>query len=285
MMRRDFITLVGGAALAWPLAARAQEPGRVYRLGALIPAGRETPAVVAFFDEMRLLGFIEGRNLDVIPGGFNVPRDRIDAMVALIVKAAPDAIISGPDRYTRAFQEATRIIPLIGMSEDMVADGLVPSLARPGGNTTGISILSPGLDGKRLELLIEAVPAGRRIGAFTDANGPSAEPDHVRTLKAAAEARGMELSVFEAATRELVLPAIARRQAPSSGHSPMARNGGGKRESEIKGLRRVKPGRRRSNSEQFRFASMTYLPLRPLPRRGGCKNITPDHFQEQPVAG
>src|SRR5438046_10761928 len=116
---------------------------------------------------MRLHGFIEGRNLDVIPGGFNVPRDRIDAMVALIVKAAPDAIISGPDRYTRAFQEATRIIPLIGMSEDMVADGLVPSLARPGGNTTGISILSPGLDGKRLELLIEAVPAARRIGAFT----------------------------------------------------------------------------------------------------------------------
>ena len=207
MKRREFITLLGGAA-SWPLAARAQEPGRVYRLGALIPAGRETPAVVAFFDEMRLHGFIEGRNLDVIPGGFNVPRDRIDAMVALMVKAAPDAIISGPDRYTRAFQEATKTIPLIGMSEDMVADGLVPSLARPGGNTTGISILSPGLDGKRLELLIEAVPAARRIGAFTDANGPSAKPDHVRTLKAAAEARGMELSVFEAATREQVLPAI-----------------------------------------------------------------------------
>ena len=82
--------------------------------------------------------------------------------------------------------------------------GLVPSLARPGGNTTGISILSPGLDGKRLELLIEAVPAARRIGALTDANGPSAKPDYVRTLKAAAEARGMELSVFEAATHEQV---------------------------------------------------------------------------------
>src|SRR5262245_42934237 len=78
LRRREFISLVGGAAAAWPLAARAQDPGRVYRLGALIPAGRETPAVVAFFDEMRLHGFIEGRNLDVIPGGFNVPRDRID---------------------------------------------------------------------------------------------------------------------------------------------------------------------------------------------------------------
>jgi putative ABC transport system substrate-binding protein len=146
----DFITLLGGAAAPWSLAASAQEPGRVYRLGALIPAGRETPAVVAFFDEMRLLGFIEGRNLDVIPGGFSASRDRIDAMVAFIVKAAPDAIISGPDRYTRAFQEATKTIPLIGMSEDMVADGLIPSLARPGGNTTGISILSPGLDGNEV---------------------------------------------------------------------------------------------------------------------------------------
>src|SRR5215467_5083121 len=211
--RRDFISRLAVTASGWPLAARAQEPGRVYRLGALIPAGRETPAVVAFFDEMRLHGFIEGRNLDIIPGGFNVPRDRIDAMVALIVKAAPDAIMSGPDRYTRAFQEATTTIPLIGMSEDMVADGLVPSLARPGGNTTGISILSPGLDGKRLELLIEAVPAARRIGAFTDAKGPSARPDHVRTLKAAAEARGIELPVFEAATREQVLPAIDSAKA------------------------------------------------------------------------
>ena len=73
--RRELLAALGGAA-AWPLAARAQEAGRVYRLGALIPAGRETPAVVAFFDEMRLHGFIEGRNLDVIPGGFNVPRDR-----------------------------------------------------------------------------------------------------------------------------------------------------------------------------------------------------------------
>jgi putative tryptophan/tyrosine transport system substrate-binding protein len=73
--RRQFITLLGGAA-AWPRSARAQEPGRVYRLGALIPAGRETPAVVAFFDEMRLLGFIEGRNLDVIPGGHAIASTR-----------------------------------------------------------------------------------------------------------------------------------------------------------------------------------------------------------------
>ena len=124
--RRAFITLLGGAAAAWPLAARAQEPGRVYRLGALIPAGRETPAVVAFFDEMRLHGFIEGRNLDVVQGGFNVPRDRIDAMVALIVKAAPDVIISGPDRYTRAFQDAR------GRDGDIRQELAARELAAPG---------------------------------------------------------------------------------------------------------------------------------------------------------
>src|SRR6266571_2958227 len=128
MKRRAFIMLVCGAA-AWPLAARGQESGRVYRLGCLLPADRQNPAYVAFFDELRLHGFVEGRNLDVIPGGFDIGRDQIDAMVALIVKAAPDAIISGPDRYTRAFQEATQTIPILGMSEDMVADGLVASLS------------------------------------------------------------------------------------------------------------------------------------------------------------
>ena len=87
MRRREFITLLAGAA-GWPLAARAKDPGRVYRLGALILASRETPAVVAFFDEMRLHGFIEGRNLDVIPGGFNVPRDRIDAMHRMLSSRA-----------------------------------------------------------------------------------------------------------------------------------------------------------------------------------------------------
>jgi hypothetical protein len=76
MKRREFITLLGGAA-AWPLAARAQESGRVYRLGAMIPAGRQTPAVIAFFDEMRLFGFIENQNLIVLPNGFGVRNDEL----------------------------------------------------------------------------------------------------------------------------------------------------------------------------------------------------------------
>lgn len=201
MKRRSFLAGLGATIAT---GARAQETGRTYRLGALIPVGRDTPGVMAFFDELRLHGFTEGRNLDVLPGGFNVSRDQIDEKVAATVRAAPDAIISGPDRYTRAFQEATRTIPLIGMSEDMVAEGLVASLARPGGNTTGISILSPELDGKRQDLLIEAAPNARRIAALIDATMPIATPGHIEGLQASARTRGVEVLTFSAASRDQV---------------------------------------------------------------------------------
>src|SRR6516165_4228633 len=102
MKRREFMTLLGSVAAAWPLAARAQEPGRIYRLGFLLPHAREAPWIVAFFDELRLSGFIEGQNLIVVPDGFDVPDDdRLAERAAAIVKAAPDAIVSGADRGTR----------------------------------------------------------------------------------------------------------------------------------------------------------------------------------------
>src|SRR5271165_3898770 len=167
MRRREFIAALGGAA-AWPVVARAQEAGRTYRIGFLTPAGRDSPAVLAFFDELRLNGFIEGQNLVVEPAGFEVRREQIDEKAEALVKAAPDAIIGGPELQLRALQVATRAIPLIGMSEDMVGAGLVASLARPGGNITGISIQSPELDGKRQDILIESVPRIRKLAALAD---------------------------------------------------------------------------------------------------------------------
>ena len=209
MHRRDFITLIAVAAV--PLAARAQEAGRIYRMGALIPVGRQTPGVVAFFDEMRLFGFIEGQNLAVLPNGFGVRNDELAERAEALVKAAPDVIISGPDNYTRALQQATRTIPLVAMTEDMVAAGLVASLARAGGNTTGISLLSPELDGKRQDILIEAVPGARKMAALADSTVTPQR--HLGALQDAARRRGVELSVFGVARREEVLPAMDAAKA------------------------------------------------------------------------
>jgi putative tryptophan/tyrosine transport system substrate-binding protein len=206
MKRRQFITLLGGVAVSWPLAARAQEPGRTYRLGFLIPVPRETAVVTAFFDELRLNGFIEGQNLTVIPGGFDVRNEQLAERAAALVKAAPDAIVAGPELPLHALQEMTRTVPLIGMTEDMVAAGLAASLARPGGNVTGISLLSPELDGKRQEILIEAVPGARRMAALADSN--VTPPQHLQTLKDSSLRRGVELLVFGVARPEEIVPAI-----------------------------------------------------------------------------
>jgi ABC-type uncharacterized transport system substrate-binding protein len=211
MKRRQFITLIGGAAAAWPLAARAQEPGRTYRLGLLVRNPRDTPQWLAFFDELRLSGFIEGQNLALVPGGFDVPIEQFASRAAAIVKAAPDAIISHGDVATRAMREATRTIPIVVMAEDMVAAGLAASLARPGGNVTGISLLSPELDGKRQDILIEAVPGARRIAALAD---PTVTPlRHTESLQQAARARGIELSVFAAARPEAIGSALDAAKA------------------------------------------------------------------------
>jgi putative ABC transport system substrate-binding protein len=211
MKRREFILALGAVVALAPFAARAQEPGRVYRLGAMLPAARQSPAIVAFFDEMRLFGFVEGQNLTVLPNGFDVRNDELEVRAEALVKAAPDAIISGPDNYTRVLQRLTRTIPLIAMTEDMVGAGLVASLARPGGNTTGISILSPELDGKRQEILIEAVPGLRKMATLFDSTVTPQR--HVDVLRNAARQRGIEMSLLGAAKREDVLPALDAAKA------------------------------------------------------------------------
>jgi ABC-type uncharacterized transport system substrate-binding protein len=206
MRRREFITLLGGAAAAWPLAARAQAASRVYRLGAVIPVGRNTPAIEAFFDEMRMFGFIEGKNLAVLPNGFGVRNDELAERAKALVDAAPDVIISGPDNYTRVLQQATHTIPLVAMTEDMLRAGFVASLARPSGN-----LLSPELDGKRQDILIEAVPLARKMAALADSTvTPSG---HLDNLHDAARRRGIELTVFGVARRDEVTLAIDRAKA------------------------------------------------------------------------
>ena len=209
MHRRQFITALGGAAIT-PLMAHAQEAGRIYRLGVLVPAARESAAVRAMFDELRLNGFVEGQNLAVI-GSFGVTTEQIADGVAILMKAVPDVIVSGPELYTRALQAATRTMPLLSISEDLVGEGLVASLAKPGGNVTGISLLSPELDDKRQDILIDAVPGIRRMAALADS--AITLKRHLQQQQEVARARGVELLIFTVAKPEEIAPALDEAKA------------------------------------------------------------------------
>ena len=169
-------------------------------------SAENTAAALALFDELRLHGFVEGSNLVVIPGGFDVPSEAVAERAAALVKAAPDVIIAGPEIPVRALQAATRTLPIVAMTEDMVEAGLVPSLARPGGNTTGISLLSPELDSKREDILIAAVPTAHRIAALADSNVTPLH--HLEMLRQTARSRGIELSVFGVGKPEEIVSAI-----------------------------------------------------------------------------
>jgi putative ABC transport system substrate-binding protein len=205
MLRREFVTLIGGAA-AGPFAAMAQEPGRTYRLGCLLPFTRDAPVNVALFGEVRRRGFIEGQNLTINFRAFAPHFDLISQYAAELVKAQPDVIYAGGSVAIRAVQQATKAIPILGIADDMVGEGLVDSLARPNGNTTGISILTTELDGKRQEILIEAVPGLRRMAALADAkNSVIAKLDELRE---AARARNIELSIYRVAKGEEIAAAI-----------------------------------------------------------------------------
>jgi len=136
----------------------------------------------------------------------DVGNDNLAEQAAALVRAKPDAIVSGPELHTRAVQQLTRSIPLIAITEDMVAEGLVASLARPGGNTTGTSLLSPELDGKRQEILIEAVLGAQRIAVLADSN--IARPSHLGALQGAARARGIEPLVLAVARPEEIPAAV-----------------------------------------------------------------------------
>jgi putative tryptophan/tyrosine transport system substrate-binding protein len=210
MRRREVITVIVGTAVSWPLAARAQER-RIYRLGFLVPTPPTAPAVAAFLDELRRNGFAEGDNLTIIPGGFEVTDNHLAEQAAALINAAPDAIVAGPELPLQALQALTHTVPLVGMTEDMVAAGFVKSLARPGGNITGISLLSPELDGKRQDILIEMVPDARRIGAVAD--GRITPTFHSEALQQAARSRGVELSIFSVKEPKEIKSAIDSAKA------------------------------------------------------------------------
>jgi putative ABC transport system substrate-binding protein len=209
--RREFIALLGGAVVAGPFAANAQEDRRVYRLGVLHQLPRTAPQFAQLLDGLRREGFIEGRNLAVDPRGFDSRSEQYQERAALMVNSGVDVLVCGGDVTIRAAQQVTRTVPIAGVADDMVASGLVASLARPGGNTTGVSILTTELDEKRQELLIELVPGARRIAALFDPGSKS--ETQIREMADAARARGFELLTYRVTSTAEIVSAIDAAQA------------------------------------------------------------------------
>jgi putative tryptophan/tyrosine transport system substrate-binding protein len=171
--RRDFITLLGGAVAAWPLAARAQQRERRRRIGVLMNFTSDDPVsqdrLAAFVQGLQELGWTVGRNLqiDYRWGGGNVERYRTFA--AELVALTPDVLVTAGAPAVEALQRATRTVPIVFTNvTDPVGGGLVASLARPGGNTTGLTLSEYGLSGKWLELLKEIAPRVTRVAVLRD---------------------------------------------------------------------------------------------------------------------
>ena len=205
-MRRRELIFGAGAAVAWPLAAGAQQSGRVYRLGCLFAAPRDAPHHVALREELRAAGFIEGENLWTDWDGYGLRAEQFDKHAAELVKAGVDLIAAGGDAAVRAAQHATTEIPILALADDMVGQGFVRSLAKPGGNTTGVTIVAFELDGKRQEILAETLPGVRRIGALSDTNMVRAS--HLQAIEAVARTQRVALSIHSVTRPEEIAAAI-----------------------------------------------------------------------------
>jgi ABC-type uncharacterized transport system substrate-binding protein len=200
MIRRSFITMLGGAAAAWPLAANAQQPaGGVRTIGLLGPSGaNDLPeANAAFVVALRELGWVEGKNVALV-GRFAENRlERLPDLAAELVRQKVDVIVTIGTLAPLAAKQATTTIPIVmSAAGDPLGSGLVASLARPGGNVTGISLMAPDLGGKRLELLKQLVPGFARVAVLWNVANPY--PAFVfRETQAAGRTLGVEVQSLE----------------------------------------------------------------------------------------
>ena len=210
MKRRAFIAALGGAA-AWPLVARAQQAGRPARVG-ILTGGAEpaNPVFEAFRQEMRRLGYVEGRTLIIEFRSAAGANDRLPELAAELVRMPVDIILTEATPASIAAKQATSTIPIVmGVVADALGTGLVDNLARPGGNITGFTALGTELETKRLDLLKEAFPAMKRVGVLSDANNP-ATPIALASTIEAARALDLLVEVAKAETRADIPGALDR---------------------------------------------------------------------------
>jgi putative ABC transport system substrate-binding protein len=193
--RREFITLLGGAAV-WPLASRAQAAKTIGLLGA-VSASQQSPWTEAFLQRLRELGWIEGRTVSIAYRWTEGSNERAAEMATELVRLKVDVIITSGTPTILAAKRATATVPIVfATAADPVGSGLVTSLPRPGANVTGLSVQSPDLSGKRLELLREAVPGLQRLAAIGSAGSPAAILE-LGEVQVASRALGLDIETFE----------------------------------------------------------------------------------------
>ena len=209
MRRRDFISLVGGSAVAWPLTARAQTAGKLPTIGLLAPAtpAAHGPWFASLVQRLNELGWIEGRTVAIEQRYAEGRSDRYDEIAAEFVRLKVDVIVTTGPAAQQA-RRATSVIPIVlPLSGDPVSVGLAASLARPGGNVTGLSIMQPDLAGKRLELLREVVPNIRRLAIMVNPGFRDVvlEANEVQAL---AQSLGIEVATLKIGRPEEIMPAL-----------------------------------------------------------------------------
>ena len=199
MNRREFITLLGGAAVTWPLAARAQQRSKIPRIGYLDPLSRSNGMVwvEAFRAGLHDLGYVEGKNIIIEYRWSDGKYDRLPGLAAELVHLGIDILVTYGTPATRAAKQATTTVPIVmAISGDAIATGLIISLNRPGGNITGSTFFNPELCAKRLELIKEAVPATIRVGVLSNPDNPIYLPC-LQEMERTARSINLELEPFQ----------------------------------------------------------------------------------------
>ena len=210
MRRRDFIAALSSAAAVWPLAAHAQQSAKLPTIGFL---GTSTPLVMsqwiaAFVQRLRELGWIEGRTVALEYRWAEGRSERMAEIAAEFVRLKVDIIVTYATPPVVAAKQATAVIPIVSaVMGDAVGTGLVASLARPGGNVTGLSILTPDLAGKRLELLREVAPGVRRLAFLANISNPITALE-MGQVQAAAGTLGLDVIALEIRRPEDIVPAF-----------------------------------------------------------------------------
>jgi putative tryptophan/tyrosine transport system substrate-binding protein len=215
MRRREFVTLVGGAAVGWPLAVRAQQVGKLPTIGFLgADAAAFSPWTAAFVTRMRELGWVEGRTIAIEYRWSEGRPERYAEIAAEFVHLKVDVIVTVGTAVPTVMR-ATADIPIVfAVAIDPVGNGLVTSLARPGGNVTGLSIQAADLAGKRLELLREVVPRLHRLASMFDVGNPQPALEMDET-QAAARTLGLEVAPLEIRRAEDIVPAFEALKPPA----------------------------------------------------------------------